>query len=67
MQALDSKVQTLYDLYRDNQDAVQATKDVEKIRRRSETLGLLLTIGAFGLNEVARLTLRSRKYQMKLS
>ena len=36
-------------------------RDVEGLRTSSQNLGLAVSVAAFGLNEVARLTLRSRK------
>jgi len=62
MQTLDSKLKTLYDNYYDCENAATATKDVEALRKQADFIGLLVTIGAFSLNEVARLTLRSRKF-----
>ena len=32
------------------------------MRTRAKNIGIMTTIAAFGLNEVARLTMRSRKY-----
>ena len=55
-------MQTLYGLYRDNHSVSTATKDVEQLKANADTFGLLASIAAFGLNEVARLTLRSRRY-----
>ena len=56
----------LFDKYHDNEIAANAGRDVESIKRRAENMGLAITFAAFGLNEVARLTLRSRKYLITL-
>ena len=58
---LDSKVMTLHQLYADNQDVSTSLRDVEGMRSSSVNLGIMASVAAFGLNEVARLTLRSRK------
>ena len=49
------------ELYKDNESAANATKEVESIRRNADYLGAAITLGAFAGNEVARLTLRARK------
>jgi hypothetical protein len=36
-------------------------KEVEEIRRAAQNMGIAASVAAFGMNEVARLTLRSRK------
>ena len=59
---LDSKVMTLWQLYADNQQVATSLRDVESMRSSAINLGIAASIAAFGLNEVARLTLRSRKY-----
>lgn len=58
---VDQKIQTLYSLYKDSSNVVTVQNDVESIRKHANQLGLAATIAVFGLNEVARLTLRSRK------
>jgi hypothetical protein len=60
-QLVDSKLSTLFQNYGDQDFVKSASKEVEEIRRSADNLGLIVTLGAFGLNEVARLTLRSRK------
>lgn len=62
-QLVDSKLSTLFEKYGDQDFVTGAQKDVESIRRSADNIGLLVTLSAFGLNEVARLTLRSRKYK----
>jgi len=59
---VDDKIKTLYDLYYDNSYASNTSADVSNLRRNADNFGLLVSISAFSLNEVARLTLRSRKY-----
>ena len=41
-------------------------RDIEALRNNATNLGIMTSIAAFGLNEVARLTLRSRKYYRSL-
>ena len=65
-ESIDSKVMTLWKLYADNNMVATSLRDVEGLRTSSQNLGLAVSIAAFGLNEVARLTLRSRKYSHKL-
>ena len=60
-QALDEKVMTLWRLYADNREVSTSLRDVEAMRSSSQNLGIAVTVAAFGLNEVARLVLRSRK------
>ena len=59
--AIDSKVMTLWKLYADNHQVATSLRDVENLRSSSQNLGVAVSLTAFGLNEVARLTLRSRK------
>lgn len=60
--ALEDKIKTLYELYYDNSFAANTSSDVSNLRRSADNFGLLISISAFSMNEVARLTLRSRKY-----
>ena len=60
--ALDTKVLTLWQLYADNYEVATSLKDVEGMRNSATNLGIMTSIAAFGLNEVARLAMRSRKY-----
>jgi len=57
---LDSKLQTLHDLYKDNHLAKNAQKDVEQIRRKALLVGVSTSASMFVLNEAVRLTSRSR-------
>jgi len=59
--SLDQKVLTLWNLYGDNHQVSTTLRDVETLRSNAQNLGLFVTVAVFGLNEVARLTLRSRK------
>lgn len=59
--AVDSKLMTLWKLYADNHQVATSLRDVEDLRTSSQNLGIAVSLTAFGLNEVARLTLRSRK------
>ena len=58
---LDDKVMTLWQLYSDNHEVSNSLRDVESMRNRATNLGVMTTVAAFGLNEAARLMLRSRK------
>lgn len=58
---IDKKLSVIFDKYRDRDYAANAQKEVEAIRRRALTVGATTTGAAFVLNEVARLSLRSRK------
>jgi len=59
--SIDSKIMQLWELYSDNQQVATSLRDVETMRNNATNLGVAVSIAAFGLNEVARLTLRSRK------
>ena len=59
--AIDRKLSILYDKYRDRDFAANAQKEVEDIRKRALNVGFATTAGAFVLNEMARLSMRSRK------
>jgi len=61
-QSIDQKLMTLWSNYADNNQVATSLRDVESMRQSSQNLGIMVSIAAFGLNEVARLTLRSRKY-----
>ena len=60
--SVDSKVMTLWQLYSDNVQVATSLRDVESMRTRAQNLGIMTSVAAFGLNEVARLLLRSRKH-----
>jgi hypothetical protein len=53
------------ELYKDNESAANATKEVESIRRNADYLGAAITLGAFAGNEVARLTLRAPLFKLR--
>ena len=59
---VDSKVQQLYERYQDQEHVATSQRDIENIRNRATNMGLLTSVALFGLNEVARLTMRSRKF-----
>lgn len=59
---VDQKVQQLYQRYRDQEHVATSQRDIEEIRNKASTMGLMTSIALFGLNEVARLTMRSRKF-----
>ena len=58
---VDKKAQLLFDKYWDSEFVCNSQRDIEQIRNRASMMGLYTSIAAFGLNEVARLTMRSRK------
>ena len=58
---VDKKIQVLYDNYRDNLYAKNAQQEVEALRRKASYAGAGITATAFIGNELARLSLRSRK------
>ena len=59
--SLDDKIYKMWQLYADNTEVATSLRDVESIRANAQNIGILTSVAAFGLNEVARLTLRSRK------
>ena len=59
---VDQKVQQLYERYRDQEHVATSQRDIEDIRNKASTMGLMTSVAIFGLNEVARLTMRSRKF-----
>lgn len=61
-QLIDKKLQILYEKYRDRDFAANAQKEVEDIRRQALKVGAITSGAAFFLNEVSRLTMRSRKF-----
>lgn len=62
--SLDQKVMTLWELYSDNYQVSTSLRDVEAMRSKATNVGLMTTAAAFGLNEVARLLMRSRKFAL---
>ena len=63
-ESLDQKVMTLWKLYADNHEVSTSLRDVEAMRANATNIGIMATVASFGLNEVARLILRSRKSMM---
>ena len=61
MDAVDQKTLLLDQKYGDNVYVSTTMREVEQIRNQATNLGIVTSLAAFGLNEVARLTLRSRK------
>lgn len=58
---IDKKLSVIFDRYKDADFAANAQKEVEDIRRTALQVGAATTTGAFVVNELARLTMRSRK------
>lgn len=61
-QLIDKKLSVLFEKYRDRDFVNNAQKEVEDIRRQALTVGGATTGAAFVINELARLSMRSRKY-----
>ena len=59
--SIDDKLLVLNQKYGDNEYVATAMRDVEALRNSAANYGIFASIAAFGLNEVARLTLRTRK------
>lgn len=59
--SIDKKLSILFEKYRDRDFAANAQKEVEDIRRKALNVGAGTTAAAFVLNEIARLSMRSRK------
>lgn len=57
---VDRKLSILYDRYKDRDFVKTAQKEVEGVRRKAIYTGAAISGGAFFLNEVVRLTNRSR-------
>ena len=64
---VDKKAALLFDKYWDSEFVNTTQQEIEDMRNKATTLGVLTSIAAFGLNEVARLTMRSRKYSKQTS
>jgi hypothetical protein len=58
----DKKIQVIFDNYKDNFYALNAQQEVEDLRRKAVKLGAGISTAAFVGNEVARLSMRSRKF-----
>ena len=61
-EVVDKKIQVIFDNYKDNFYAKNAQQEVEDLRRKAVKLGAGISTAAFVGNEMARLTMRSRKY-----
>lgn len=62
--ATNQRLQTLYEKYHDQEFAANATKEVEQMRQNAFNSGVFVTAFAFGANELARMTLRTRKHAL---
>jgi hypothetical protein len=60
--SIDAKAHVLGKLYSDQDYAQSTMKEVEDIRQEASKVAIASTIAIFGLNELARLTLRTRKF-----
>jgi hypothetical protein len=58
---VDKKIRVLYDNYKDSLYAKNAQQEVEGLRRKAFKLGAGISTAAFVGNEIARLSMRSRK------
>jgi hypothetical protein len=63
--SIDAKAHTLGKLYSDQDFASSTMKEVEDIRQEASKVAIASTIAIFGLNELARLTLRTRKFYIQ--
>jgi len=61
----EQKSNVLYEKYGDNLSVANSVKDVLAMRNRADQIGLFITIGAFGMNEVCRITLRTPFFKLK--
>ena len=61
MELADQKALILNQKYGDNEYVATTMRELEQLRSQATNYGLITSIAVFGLNEVARLTLRSRK------
>jgi hypothetical protein len=59
---IDEKLKTLVDYYVDQHAVYTAPEEVEDLRRNATRRGMLISFAAFGFNELARLSFRSRKF-----
>lgn len=62
----NKKIQIVYDNYRDSLYAKNAQQEVEAMRTKATKLGAGITTAGFVANEIARVSLRSRKYSIKV-
>ena len=61
-QLIDKKLSILFEKYRDRDFAANAQKEVEDIRSTALKVGAVTSGAAFVLNELTRLSMRSRKF-----
>jgi len=59
---VDKKIKVLYDHYKETPFVRDAQHEVEEIRNSATNWGLGITTGAFVGNELARMSMRSRKF-----
>ena len=59
---VDKKIRILFDNYKDTHYAREAQKEVDQIRTSANKWGMGISTGAFVANELARVSMRSRKY-----
>jgi len=64
--SIDKKLSLLFDKYRDRDFVANAQKEVEDIRRKALKIGAGSTAAIFVLNELARLSMRSRKCLLEM-
>ena len=64
---VDKKIQVIFDNYKDSLYAKNAQEEVEQLRRKAIKLGAGISTVAFVGNEMARLTMRSRKFYFILT
>ena len=57
----NKKIQIVYDNYRDNLYAKNAQQEVEAMRTKASKVGAGITTAGFVANEIARVSMRSRK------
>ena len=57
----DEKLKILVDSYADQHYVYTAPNEIEDMRKHAHKMGILTSIGMFGLNEFTRLTRRARK------
>jgi hypothetical protein len=60
--SIEEKIQILYDRYNDRASVADAALDIEATRRKALLTGASVSGGIFVANEIARLTMRTRKF-----
>lgn len=61
MLSADSKISRLYDNYSDSHYVATSQKEVEQWRRKASNVGFGVSVGVFAVNELARMSMRTRK------